>query len=68
MEIQIHYSSNPTQQYYWQIVASNGRILATSETYYNKSDAMSAARSVKYQAGSAPIVDHTVGSSSYGRW
>jgi uncharacterized protein YegP (UPF0339 family) len=67
VEIQIHPSNSSTQQYYWRIVASNGRILATSETYYNKGDAVSAAQSVKNQAASARIVEKTVGSSSYGR-
>jgi uncharacterized protein YegP (UPF0339 family) len=46
-------------QYYWRIVASNGQVLATSETYYNKADAQSAAESVKQSAASAPIYDYT---------
>jgi uncharacterized protein YegP (UPF0339 family) len=54
------------QRYFWRIVASNGRILATLETYYNKGDAMSVAQSVKNQAASARIVEKTV-ASSYGR-
>ena len=45
-------------QYYWRIVASNGQVLATSETYYNKADAQSAAESVRLHAGSAPIYDY----------
>jgi uncharacterized protein YegP (UPF0339 family) len=46
-------------QYYWRIVASNGQVLATSETYYNKADAQSAAKSVKNHAAGAPIYDYT---------
>lgn len=57
MKFEIHDSANG--QFYWRIVASNGRVLATSETYHNKSDAESAARSVKVSAGSAAIEDHT---------
>ncbi|QGN49539.1 YegP family protein [Micromonospora sp. WMMD558] len=65
MQFEIHNANGG--QYYWKIVASNGRTLATSETYWNKSDARSAAQSVKTYAASAPIVDKT-GASSYGRW
>jgi uncharacterized protein YegP (UPF0339 family) len=46
-------------QYYWRIVASNGQVLATSETYYNKGDAQSAAEIVKRGAAGAPIFDFT---------
>jgi uncharacterized protein YegP (UPF0339 family) len=44
-------------QYYWRIVANNGQVLATSETYYNKADARSAAEIVKRGAAGAPILD-----------
>lgn len=66
MEFQI-LNAQGNQRYYWRIVASNGQVLATSETYYNKSDAQSAAQSVKTYAASAPIIDKT-GTSSYSRW
>jgi uncharacterized protein len=46
-------------QYYWRIVASNGQVLATSESYYNRADAQSAAQSVKSGAPGAPIIDRT---------
>jgi uncharacterized protein YegP (UPF0339 family) len=46
-------------QYYWRIVGSNGQVLATSETYYNKADAESAANSVRSYAGSASIINYT---------
>ncbi|WP_431905574.1 YegP family protein [Micromonospora carbonacea] len=66
MEFQIR-NAQGNQGYYWRIVASNGKVLAASETYYNKGDAQSAAQSVKSNAASAPIVDYT-GTASYGRW
>lgn len=46
-------------QYYWRIVASNGQVLATSETYVAKQSAINAASSVKTNAGTAPIYDYT---------
>jgi uncharacterized protein YegP (UPF0339 family) len=46
-------------QYYWRIVAANDQVLATSETYWNKADAQSAAASVKQNAAGAPIYDYT---------
>jgi uncharacterized protein YegP (UPF0339 family) len=57
MQFEIHRASGG--QYYWRIVASNGQVLATSETYYNKADAQSAAESVRSNAGSAPVYDYT---------
>lgn len=45
------------QHWYWLIRASNGRVLATSETYYNRQDAINAAESVKGNAASAPFYD-----------
>lgn len=41
--------------YFFRIVASNGRILAHSETYYNRSDAVSAANLIKTQAWNATV-------------
>ncbi|GLI00676.1 YegP family protein [Phytohabitans aurantiacus] len=58
--MQFHINKATNGQFYWKIVASNGQTLATSETYWNKSDAESACRSVKANAASAPIVDNTV--------
>ncbi len=55
-------------QYYWKIVAANGRTLATSETYYNKADARTACESVKRFASTAPIVDKTRSGASSPRW
>lgn len=53
MKFEIRRSSSATQPYYWRIVAANGQILATSETYVNKSEAISAATSVKPAPGPA---------------
>lgn len=47
-----------SQKYYWRIVASNGQVLATSETYWNKQDAINAADSVRRNAATAPIYDY----------
>jgi uncharacterized protein YegP (UPF0339 family) len=44
-------------QYYWRILAANGQVLATSETYYNKADALSAVESVRRGAGAAAVSD-----------
>jgi uncharacterized protein YegP (UPF0339 family) len=45
-------------QYFFNVVASNGSTLATSETYWNKQDARSAAQSIINQAGSGQIIDN----------
>jgi uncharacterized protein YegP (UPF0339 family) len=58
MQFQVHRSSNG--QYWWRIVAANGRVLASSETYHNKQDAINACGVVKAGAAGAPIYDHTV--------
>lgn len=42
-------------QYYWRLIAANGEVLATSETFYEKAAARSAAEVVKAKAGQAPI-------------
>jgi uncharacterized protein YegP (UPF0339 family) len=59
MKFEIRRSSSTSQPYYWRIVASNGQVLATSETYVAKQSAIDAARSVKLNAGAAQIVDAT---------
>jgi uncharacterized protein YegP (UPF0339 family) len=46
-------------QFYFEILAANNRTLATSETYWNKSDCVSAANLVKANAIGARIVDNT---------
>lgn len=42
-------------QWYFSIIASNSKTLAHSETYWNKSDAKSAAQSIINEAGSGSI-------------
>jgi uncharacterized protein YegP (UPF0339 family) len=58
MQFELH-AANGQQKWYWRIVASNGKILATSETYWNRQDAINAASSVKANAASAPFFDMT---------
>lgn len=48
-----------SQPWYWLIRASNGRVLATSETYFNRQDAINAADSVRKNAATAPFYDMT---------
>lgn len=59
MKFEIRNSNSATQPYYWRIVAANGQVLATSETYVNKTDARSAVDSVIANAGTATVVDHS---------
>jgi uncharacterized protein len=59
VKFEIRKSTSTSQPYYWRIVASNGQVLATSETYVAKQSAINAAQSVKSSAGTAPIYDHT---------
>jgi len=58
MEFQIVRSNNPAQPFFWRIVTSNGQILAASETYVNKQDAINAAYSVQLNAGTAQVRDY----------
>jgi uncharacterized protein YegP (UPF0339 family) len=55
MRFEIRRSTN--RQYYCRIVASNGQVLFTSETYFNKRDAVNAANLVKAYAAAAQILD-----------
>lgn len=57
MQFEIRRASG-AQKYYWRIVASNSQVLATSETYWNKQDAINAADSVRRNAAGAPIYDY----------
>jgi uncharacterized protein YegP (UPF0339 family) len=58
MQFEIRRAQSGAQHYYWLIRASNGQVLATSETYYNKQDAINAAWIVKRQAGDAEVYDY----------
>ncbi|SDO80957.1 YegP family protein [Lentzea jiangxiensis] len=44
-------------QWFFRVVARNGLTLAHSETYWNKSDARSAAQTIINQAGGGQIVE-----------
>ena len=54
-EIEVKKADNG--QYYFRVWSSNWNILATSETYWNKSDCVSAARII--QKGGGNISDGT---------
>lgn len=49
--------SKKSGQYWFNIVASNGQILATSEQYVAKASAESAIKSIQKSAASAEIVE-----------
>lgn len=55
MKFQIKKTSN--NQYRVNIVASNGQVLATSETYVQKASAVSAIESIKKNAATASTED-----------
>lgn len=42
------------QRWYWLVIARNGRVLAGSETYHNRGDAIAAARLL-----GVPVEDET---------
>jgi uncharacterized protein YegP (UPF0339 family) len=56
IEFQLHRAVNG--QYYCRIVASNGEVLFTSETYQTKKDLVYAADVVRAYATSAQIFDY----------
>ena len=56
IEFQVHRAING--QYYCRIVASNGEVLFTSETYQNTRDLVYAADVVRAYATSAQILDY----------
>jgi uncharacterized protein YegP (UPF0339 family) len=56
IEFQVHRAING--QYYCRIVASNGEVLFTSETYQTKKDLVYAADVVRAYATSAQILDY----------
>ncbi len=57
MKFQIKKTSN--NQYRFNIVASNGQVLATSETYMQKASAVGAIDSIKKSVGTASTEDLT---------
>ena len=58
MEFQVLFHQG-NQRYYWRIDASNGRVLASSEAYFNRQDCYNAVSVVKTYAGTARVVDAT---------
>ena len=56
IEFQIHQAIN--REFYCRIVASNGEVLFTSETYQTKKDLVYAADVVRAYATSAQILDY----------
>lgn len=59
MKFKILKSKSTAQPYYWAIVASNGAILASSETYVIKADAEHAIGLVQAGAATAKVVDES---------
>lgn len=49
--------SEKTGQFWFNIVASNGQVLATSEQYKAKASAKNAIESIQKNAAKAPIVE-----------
>ena len=43
--------------YRWNLLASNGQVIASSESYKTRASAVAGAESVKKNAPDAPIVD-----------
>lgn len=53
MKFRVRPSTNG--QWYFSVIARNGRTLAHSETYWNKSDAKSAAQTIIREAGAGSV-------------
>jgi uncharacterized protein YegP (UPF0339 family) len=43
------------RQWYWRLVGGNGEIVAQSEGYHNRADALTACSKIRAQAKDAPI-------------
>lgn len=67
MKIEIVKGPSKVQPYYWRIVASNGKTLATSETYHRLRDAQSAALSVRQEFSQSSIAIDYLGSEGVRR-
>lgn len=57
MQFELHQARSGQQPWYWLIRASNGKVLATSETYWNRQDAINAVDIVKRGAADGPFYD-----------
>lgn len=66
MKFEILNSTSRVQPYYWRMVASNGQVLASSETYTSMQGCRNAIDTVKRWAGSAAVLDLT--KSNMARW
>lgn len=59
MKFEIRRSNNPFQPFYWRVIASNGQVLAHSETYTSVQGCLNAIQTVKTYAGGAQVLDYT---------
>ena len=60
VEYQLRKSNSPSQPYYWRVVSTgNSQVLATSETYVNKADAINGANLVRNGSAGAAFNDYT---------
>lgn len=61
VEYQLRRAESGNQGYYWRVVSTGNRqVLATSETYWNRDDAIRSANLVRLQSGNnADFFDHT---------
>ena len=60
IEYQIRENKPNAQPYWWRIVDTrNGKILASSETYYRYQDAVDAAFLVRDNSATAQVVNYT---------
>ncbi len=56
-----------TGKFRFNLLSTNGQVVATSETYNSKASALRGVRSVKKLAGGAPIEDQTTKERSAGK-
>jgi uncharacterized protein YegP (UPF0339 family) len=59
MYFEVRRSNDPRQPYYWRILASNGAVLAHSETYTTKQGCTNAIAVVAAGAAQARVHDAT---------
>lgn len=44
------------RRWYWRLVADNGEVIAQSEGYHNRADALSTVRLIQTRAGETDVV------------
>lgn len=60
VQFELRYTPKGSQHWFWEIRSvGNRKILATSETYYNREDAVEAANLVRFNAGTAQFFDYS---------